>query len=195
MTPSVTQRLPSQIAWCPHMLRACRASSPPSTRSYSRWPTGSPLPVEPSTGFSGRPASVLVARDLAQDEPTLPEGTSVGPYRIVGLLARGGMGTSPAAVSQRADAIWTSDGTRSSVSAGSQNHCLSLITPTSSGVRRRLSNGSLYLVVGAARRRDLAGADRQRGGATGRCPQDRFRSDARPGGRALARAGPSRSQA
>jgi eukaryotic-like serine/threonine-protein kinase len=43
-------------------------------------------------GFLETPALVLAARDLALDEPPLPEGTSVGPYRIVGLLARGGMG-------------------------------------------------------------------------------------------------------
>jgi serine/threonine protein kinase len=43
-------------------------------------------------GFLETPALVLAARDLAQDEPPLPEGTSVGPYRIVALLARGGMG-------------------------------------------------------------------------------------------------------
>ena len=43
-------------------------------------------------GFLETPALVLAARDLAQDEPPLPEGTLVGPYRIVALLARGGMG-------------------------------------------------------------------------------------------------------
>ena len=43
-------------------------------------------------GFLETAALVLAARDLAQDEPALPEGTSVGPYRIVALLARGGMG-------------------------------------------------------------------------------------------------------
>jgi serine/threonine protein kinase/Tol biopolymer transport system component len=43
-------------------------------------------------GFLETPALVLAARDLAQDEPPLPAGTSVGPYRIVALLARGGMG-------------------------------------------------------------------------------------------------------
>jgi serine/threonine protein kinase/Tol biopolymer transport system component len=43
-------------------------------------------------GFLETPALVLAARDLVQDEPTLPEGTLVGPYRIVALLARGGMG-------------------------------------------------------------------------------------------------------
>jgi eukaryotic-like serine/threonine-protein kinase len=43
-------------------------------------------------GFLETPAMVLAARDLAEDEPSLPEGTPVGPYRIVSLLARGGMG-------------------------------------------------------------------------------------------------------
>jgi serine/threonine protein kinase len=43
-------------------------------------------------GFLETPALVLVARDLVQDEPPLPEDTLVGPYRIVALLARGGMG-------------------------------------------------------------------------------------------------------
>jgi Tol biopolymer transport system component len=44
------------------------------------------------TGFLETPALALAARDLAQDEPPLPEGTLVGPYRILSLLARGGMG-------------------------------------------------------------------------------------------------------
>ena len=43
-------------------------------------------------GFLETPALVLAAQDLAQDEPPLAEGTFVGPYRIVALLARGGMG-------------------------------------------------------------------------------------------------------
>ena len=43
-------------------------------------------------GFLETPALALAARDLAQDEPPLAEGTLVGPYRIVTLLARGGMG-------------------------------------------------------------------------------------------------------
>ena len=43
-------------------------------------------------GFLETPALILAARDLVQDAPPLPEGMSVGPYRIVALLARGGMG-------------------------------------------------------------------------------------------------------
>jgi eukaryotic-like serine/threonine-protein kinase len=43
-------------------------------------------------GFLETPALVLAARDLVHDEPPLAEGTFVGPYRIVALLARGGMG-------------------------------------------------------------------------------------------------------
>ena len=43
-------------------------------------------------GFLETPALALAARDLAQDEVPLAAGTFVGPYRIVALLARGGMG-------------------------------------------------------------------------------------------------------
>jgi serine/threonine-protein kinase len=43
-------------------------------------------------GFLETPALALVARDLAQDEAPLAGGTLVGRYRIVSLLARGGMG-------------------------------------------------------------------------------------------------------
>jgi eukaryotic-like serine/threonine-protein kinase len=48
-----------------------------------------------STGLAGfleTPALVLAARDLTQDDPLLTVDALVGPYRIVGLLARGGMG-------------------------------------------------------------------------------------------------------
>jgi serine/threonine protein kinase/Tol biopolymer transport system component len=43
-------------------------------------------------GFLETPALALAARDLAQDDPLLGVDTLVGPYRIVGLMARGGMG-------------------------------------------------------------------------------------------------------
>jgi serine/threonine protein kinase len=43
-------------------------------------------------GFLETPALALAARDLAQDDPLLDADTLVGPYRIVGLMARGGMG-------------------------------------------------------------------------------------------------------
>ena len=44
------------------------------------------------TDFLDTPALVLAARELAVDAPVLPEGATVGPYRVVQLLARGGMG-------------------------------------------------------------------------------------------------------
>lgn len=43
-------------------------------------------------GFLETPALVLAARELAHEEPLLAGGTMVGPYRVVSLLARGGMG-------------------------------------------------------------------------------------------------------
>ena len=43
-------------------------------------------------GFLETPALALAARDLAEDDPLLDVDTLVGPYRIVGLMARGGMG-------------------------------------------------------------------------------------------------------
>ena len=43
-------------------------------------------------GFLETPALVLAARELAQDDPLLGVDARVGPYRIAGLLARGGMG-------------------------------------------------------------------------------------------------------
>jgi serine/threonine protein kinase/Tol biopolymer transport system component len=42
--------------------------------------------------FLETPALVLVAGELADDDRPLSEGTYVGPYRIVRLVARGGMG-------------------------------------------------------------------------------------------------------
>ena len=44
------------------------------------------------TGFLETPALVLAARELVVDAPVLPPGATVGPYRVVQLLARGGMG-------------------------------------------------------------------------------------------------------
>jgi serine/threonine-protein kinase len=43
-------------------------------------------------GFLETPALVVAAREIAQEEPLLPSAAMVGPYRIVSLLARGGMG-------------------------------------------------------------------------------------------------------
>ena len=43
-------------------------------------------------GFLETPALALATRDLAEDDPLLDVDTLVGPYRIVGLMARGGMG-------------------------------------------------------------------------------------------------------
>jgi eukaryotic-like serine/threonine-protein kinase len=43
-------------------------------------------------GFLETPALELAARELVQDDPLLSVDTLVGPYRIVALLARGGMG-------------------------------------------------------------------------------------------------------
>jgi serine/threonine protein kinase len=43
-------------------------------------------------GFLETPALVLEARTIATEDPILPSGVEVGPYRIAGLLARGGTG-------------------------------------------------------------------------------------------------------
>ena len=48
--------------------------------------------AESLTGFLDTPALVLAARDLAVGAPVLSEGATLGPYRVVSLLARGGMG-------------------------------------------------------------------------------------------------------
>jgi len=45
-----------------------------------------------AAGFLETPAFALVLDDLAAEDATLAAGTLVGPYRIVALLARGGMG-------------------------------------------------------------------------------------------------------
>jgi hypothetical protein len=43
-------------------------------------------------GFLETPAVVLEARNLAQEDPLLAVDSMVGPYRVVSLIARGGMG-------------------------------------------------------------------------------------------------------
>jgi serine/threonine protein kinase len=43
-------------------------------------------------GFLETPALVLSARELALEEPALSADSMVGPYRLVSLIARGGMG-------------------------------------------------------------------------------------------------------
>ena len=43
-------------------------------------------------GFLETPAVVLAALDLAPDDPLLAVESMAGPYRVVGLIARGGMG-------------------------------------------------------------------------------------------------------
>ena len=48
--------------------------------------------VDTMTGFLETPALVLAARELAVDAPVLSAGVMIGPYRVVRLLARGGMG-------------------------------------------------------------------------------------------------------
>ena len=47
--------------------------------------------TEALPGFLDGPAIAAAARDLVTVEPSLETGTTFGPYRIAGLLARGGM--------------------------------------------------------------------------------------------------------
>ena len=42
--------------------------------------------------FLETPAFALAVRELAREDPELAMGASIGPYRILRLLARGGMG-------------------------------------------------------------------------------------------------------
>ena len=156
-------------------------------------------------GFLETPALVLAARDLAQDEPTLPEGTSVGPYRIVGLLARGGMGdvyraTDPRLQRDVALKMLTSaergDGHAVERFQQEARITASLDHPNIVKVFDvGMSNGRPYLVSELLEGETLRAPIGRGAVATGRCPRHRLRPDARPGGRARARAGPSRSQA
>ena len=72
--------------------RDCAPPSPPSTRTCFRWPTTSPPPVERSTGFSKRLPWSSPPGIWRRTSPRSLKARSVGPYRIVALLARGGMG-------------------------------------------------------------------------------------------------------
>jgi hypothetical protein len=59
-------------------------------------------------GFLETPALLLEARELAGEESELPSGSIVGPYRVVSLLARGGMGDVYRATDVRLGAMWRS---------------------------------------------------------------------------------------
>ena len=156
-------------------------------------------------GFLETPALVLAARDLAQEEPSFPEGTLIGPYRIVALLARGGMGDVYRANDPRLGrdiAVKTLTNTERG-DAQSIERFLQEARITASLDHPNIvkvfdvgmSNGRPYLVIGAPRRRNLASADRPRARFRGRSPAHRVRRDRRSRGRARARTGPSRSQA
>ena len=72
----------------PAGLRASFATEHPD---LLQWPTTSPPPVERSTG-SSRHLPCSSPPGTWRGRAPLPDGTLVGPYRIVTLLARGGMG-------------------------------------------------------------------------------------------------------
>ena len=73
-------------------MRSCAAGSPsehPELVSHADELVAASAALD---GFLETPAFVLAAQHLAEEEPPLAAGTLVGPYRIVSLLARGGMG-------------------------------------------------------------------------------------------------------
>ena len=156
-------------------------------------------------GFLETPALILAARDLAQDEPPLPEGTlgrTVPDRGPAGSWRHGRRlpGDRSAARSRRRAQDADQRGARRwargrAVPAGSADHRLARPPEHRQGVRRGDVERSAVPGLGTARRRDLASADRQRAGRSGRRARHRLRADERPGGRARARAGPSRSQA
>ena len=125
-------------------------------------------------GFLETPALALAARDLAQDEPPLPEGTFVGPYRIVSLLARGGMGD----VYRATDPRLGRDVALKTLPKAEPDdaHALERFVQEAR-VTASLDHPNIVKVfdvghverspvpgLGAARRRDLASADPQRAG-------------------------------
>ena len=156
-------------------------------------------------GFLETPALVLAARDLAQDEPPLPEGhagRTVPDRGAAGSWRHGRRlpGDRPAARSRRraqdADQRRARRWARGrAVPAGSADHRVARPPQHRQGVRRGDVERSPVPGLGTARRRDLASADRQRAGRPGRRPRHRLRAGERPGGRARARVGASRSQA
>ena len=156
-------------------------------------------------GFLETPALVLAARDLAQDEPPLPEGTSVGPYRIVALLARGGMGdvyraTDPRLGRDVALKTLTSAerGDGHAVERFLQEARITASLDHPNIVRVfdvGMSNGRPYLVSELLDGETLRAPIGRGPLAPADARQHRLRPDERPCGRARARVGPSRSQA
>ena len=156
-------------------------------------------------GFLETPALALAARDLAQDEPPLPEGTLVGPYRIVALLARGGMGDVYRATDPRLgrDVALKTLPKAEPDDAHAVERFLQEARITASLDHPNIvkvfdvgmSNGRPYLVSELLEGETLRAPIVQRAGRAGRRPRHRRRAGERPGGRARARVGASRSQA